>query len=68
MSNQYDDLQASGGTEDHSIHDQKVADVVRLHPPGTFEDNTRTGDVVNGVARALGVSNPANVIKFPRRS
>lgn len=45
----------------------QLADVVPLHPAGTFSSNTQTGDVLNGVARALGVSPPANVIKFPRK-
>lgn len=43
----------------------QVADVTPLHPAGTFSSNTQAGDVVNGLARDLGVKPPANVIKFP---
>lgn len=45
----------------------KMADVTPLHPPGTFADNTRIGDVVNGLASSLGVKPPKNIIKFPGR-
>lgn len=45
----------------------QLADVVPLHPPGTFSRNTDGGDLVNGIAAKLGVKPPANVIKFPGR-
>lgn len=38
-----------------------------LHPLGTFFDNTRMGDVVNGLADDLGVTPPKNIIPFPPR-
>ena len=58
--------------EDHNMpepeHDgTQVADVVPLHPPGTFNSNTQIGDAVNGLAKALGVKPPNNVVKFPRK-
>lgn len=43
------------------------ATVTPLHPPGTFSRNTQGGDVINGVARQLGISPPNNVIRFPSR-
>lgn len=44
-----------------------AGDVLPLHPPGTFSRNTQGGDVINGVAKSLGVSPPKNVIKFPSK-
>lgn len=58
--------------EDHPAYNKPDAtekyagDVVPLHPPGTFARNTQTGDVINGMAKDLGVKNPANVVKFPK--
>lgn len=43
---------------------QVAGDVVPLHPPGTFSSNTQKGDVVNGLAKSLGVPPPKNVIPF----
>lgn len=59
--------------EDHPAHDipdatqQYAGDVLPLHPPGTFSRNTQGGDVLNGVAKTLGILPPANVIKFPSK-
>lgn len=44
----------------------QVADVVPLHPAGTFSSNTQTGDAVNGLAKALGVKPPKNVLPFKK--
>jgi hypothetical protein len=43
----------------------QLADVTTLHPPGTFSRNTQGGDLVNGVAKELGIRPPANIIPVP---
>lgn len=45
----------------------QLADVTPLHPPGTFARNTQGGDVINGMAKELGIKNPSNVVKFPKK-
>lgn len=75
MVNSYDDM--AGGEPmnpvDHPSYNIPQAtqhyagDVIPLHPPGTFSSNTQSGDVINGMAKALGVKNPPNVIKFPSK-
>lgn len=74
MSNSYDELMGDA-TDPGDMQVSNVpqatqhyaGDVLPLHPPGTFARNTQGGDVINGVAKALGVSNPHNVIKFPKK-
>lgn len=58
----------TGGKRSDSGSFQVAGDVVPLHPPGTFARNTQSGDVINGMAKDLGVSNPNNVRQFPRRT
>lgn len=74
MSSQYDDMQGNPvDVQDHPTYDKPTAtqhyagDVLPLHPPGTFSRNTQAGDVINGLAQDLGVKNPKNVIKFPKK-
>lgn len=45
----------------------RVADVVPLHPPGTFSRNSDIGDFINTSAKAMGISPPNNVVKLPRK-
>lgn len=54
-------------TNDHWGTKVAEASVTPLHPPGTFARNTQSGDVVNGMAQQLGIKNPNNVIKFPKK-
>ena len=66
------DHEAYGGhNDDHdkprASGEYQVADVVPLHPPGTFSRNTDSGDSINAVAKGLGIGPPNNVIKFPRK-
>lgn len=49
-------------------HDgSQLADVVPLHPPGTFSRNTDGGDSVNAVAKGLGMPPPKNILPFKRK-
>lgn len=50
---------------DAGENNTQVADVQNLHPAGTFNSNTQSGDVINGVARSLGIGPPNNVIRVP---
>lgn len=75
MATQYDDMQ--GDEMDAKSHpannvpqatEHYAGDVQPLHPVGTFSRNTQGGDIINGMAQSLGVSNPPNVIKFPKKT
>jgi hypothetical protein len=65
-----DQMQKGSGKRSEAEGNTQVAEasVSQLHPPGTFSRNTQGGDVVNGVAKTLGIGPPNNVIKFPSRT
>lgn len=72
MAYQYDEMSGSEErlpSRDHNFKDrvQLAGTVSKLHPAGTFIRNTESGDSINAVAKALGVSPPNNVIKFPKK-
>lgn len=54
-------------TNDHWGTQVAEATVSHLHPAGTFSRNTQGGDIINGMAKDLGIKNPNNVVKFPRK-
>lgn len=54
-------------SNDHWGTQVAEASVSHLHPAGTFSRNTDSGDIINNVAKAIGVNPPANVIKFPKK-
>lgn len=71
MSYQYDESMgdpqpAHMGSQSSTGTQMAEATVTPLHPPGTFSKNTQIGDVVNSVAKTLGVPPPNNVIRLPR--
>lgn len=71
MSYQYDESMgepqpAHMGSQSATGTQMAEADIVSLHPPGTFAKNTQIGDVVNSVANTLGVPPPKNIIKLPK--
>lgn len=74
MVNSYEEIMGTPmDPEDHSANNMKAptqqyaGDVTPLHPAGTFSRNTQGGDIVNGMAQALRIGPPNNVIKFPKK-